>query len=150
MHLNIILQTTQPQELFVRGHALLLWDLLYTEHIRKLGVRPSLDTLTKHMMPVLDYIHSHYHQCISLNTLADMIHLSEGQFCRSFKHFTGMTPFQYINRYRILQGCQELYNTDKKITEVALNHGFNNISYFNRAFLKVMNMTPSEYRKRKN
>ena len=149
-HLNTILLTTQPRELFVRGHGLLLWDLLYTEHIRKLGVRPTLDTLAKHMMPVLDYIHSHYHQCISLNTLADMVHLSEGQFCRSFKHFTGMTPFQYINRYRILQSCQELNHTDKKITEIALNHGYNNISYYNRAFLKVMNMTPSEYRKRKN
>ncbi len=149
-HLTSVLQAVRPTELFVLGHALLLWDLLYTEHISKLGGRPSLDTLAKHMDPVLDYIHLHYNENLSLHTLANMVHLSEGQFCRSFKHFTGMTPFQYLNRHRILQSCQDLYHTDKKITEIAYSHGFNNISYYNRAFLKVMHMPPSEYRKRKN
>lgn len=149
-HLTTILQNEKPNELFVRGHALLLWDLLYTEHISKIAVRPSLDALTKQLTPALDYIHAHYTESFLLSTLSDMVHISEGQFCRCFKQFTGMTPFQYLNRYRILQSCQDLYHTDKKITEIASSHGFNNISYYNRAFLKVMHMPPSEYRKRKN
>ena len=89
----------------------------------------------------------HYSQTLSLAELASYVHLSEGQFCRTFKRFTGMTPFQYLVRYRILQSCHDLFSTDNKITDIATSHGFNNVSYYNRAFLKVMNITPTEYRK---
>ena len=88
-----------------------------------------------------------YHQNITLEELAEYAHLSEGQFCRSFKELTGMTPFRYLIRYRILQSCNQLLLTDKKVTEIALSCGFNNISYYNRAFFKIMRMTPTEYRK---
>lgn len=86
-------------------------------------------------------------QNITLEELAEYAHLSEGQFCRSFKELTGMTPFRYLIRYRILQSCNQLLLTDKKVTEIALSCGFNNISYYNRAFFKIMRMTPTEYRK---
>lgn len=84
---------------------------------------------------------------ITLKNLASCVHLSEGQFCRSFKLLTGLSPFRYLNRYRILQSCNELNHTNKKITDIATMNGFNNISYYNREFMKLMEMTPSEYRK---
>ena len=93
------------------------------------------------------FFSENYHQNITLEELAEYAHLSEGQFCRSFKELTGMTPFRYLIRYRILQSCNQLLLTDKKVTEIALSCGFNNISYYNRAFFKIMRMTPTEYRK---
>lgn len=49
-------------------------------------------------------------------------------------------------RYRILQSCHLLQETDKKIGEIANLTGFNNISYFNKVFLKTIGCTPKEYR----
>lgn len=145
--LHTVFFTGQKSELAIRGYSLLMWDLLYQNHVLKLEAPKSLLTLSKQLSPAITYIQTHYPYSISLGHLAKTVHLSEGQFCRVFKHLTGMTPFHYIIRYRILQSCNDLSTTDKKITDIATSHGFNNISYYNRAFLQLMNMTPSQYRK---
>lgn len=139
-------------ELFVRGQLLLLWNVFYQNHIAKIIIRDNTrnaisHTLSNQLQPVITFLQENYQQPITLEELASIIHLSEGQLCRSFKHLTGMSPFAYLVRYRILQSCRELSFTNKKITDIATTHGFNNISYYNRAFLKVMNMTPTEYRR---
>ena len=150
--LNNIFFSTNKSELFIRGQLLLLWNTFYHNHITKVKGQdmnqPSLNhNLADQLQPVIDYMQENYQQALTLDDLASTVHLSEGQFCRSFKHFTGMTPFAYLVRYRILQSCHDLSSTNKKITDIATTHGFNNISYYNRAFLKVMNLTPTEYRK---
>lgn len=146
--LHSIFFAESRNELYIRGLALLIWDTLYRNHITKIGVQKSLQTLSVQLAPAITYIQKHYQQTLSLEDLASTVHLSEGQFCRIFKHLTGMTPFHYLIRYRILQSCNALSNTNKKITDIATSHGFNNISYYNRAFIQLMNMTPSQYRKR--
>lgn len=146
--LHNIFFTRNGNELYIRGFALLIWDTLYRNHIIKIGVQKSLQTLSVQLSPAITYIQKHYQQTVTLEELASTVHLSEGQFCRVFKHLTGMTPFHYLIRYRILQSCNALSNTNKKITDIATLHGFNNISYYNRAFMQLMNMTPSQYRKR--
>lgn len=125
-----------------------MWDVLYQNHISKIGVEKSLQTLSAQLAPALSYIQQNYQQEVSLEELAFSVHLSKGQFCRIFKQLTGMTPFHYLVRYRILQSCNALICTDKKITDIATSHGFNNISYYNRAFIQLINMTPSQYRKK--
>ena len=52
----------------------------------------------------------------------------------------------HLNRLRIVKSCEMLLRTDKKITEIASLCGFNNISYFNRTFYKIMGISPSGYR----
>ena len=69
----------------------------------------------------------------SLADLAAASGLSKGHFCRVFKDVTGFTPFGYLNRVRI--------------ADISARCGFNNISYFNRAFKQIMKKNPSEYRK---
>ena len=145
--LNCIFFSGNKGELYLRGQLLLLWDIFYQNHIANIGTPHSSHSLSNQLQPSITCIHENYQQTISLEELAATVHLSEGQFCRAFKQFTGMTPFQYLVRYRILQSCRELTSTNKKITDIATTHGFNNISYYNRAFFKVMNMTPSDYRR---
>lgn len=153
--LHTLLFFELKEELLIRGHLLLLWNTLYQNHISiktkngsSTANRPNAShALPAQLQPVIDYMQKNYPQPITLEELASIIHLSEGQFCRSFKQLTGMTPFAYLVRYRILQSCHDLSSTNKKITDIATTHGFNNISYYNRAFLKVMNMTPTEYRR---
>ena len=151
-YLNNIFFSPAKEELFLRGQMLLLWNVFYQNHLINAVVQSHVRQNTNHtlsgqLQSVIHYIQENYQHPITLDELASIIHLSEGQFCRTFKHFTGMTPFQYLIRYRILQSCHELSTTNKKITDIATTHGFNNISYYNRAFFKVMNMTPSEYRR---
>ena len=67
---------------------------------------------------------------VSLADLANLIPMSEGQFCRVFKQQMKVSPMQYLLRYRILQSCRLLQDTEKKIGEIANLTGFNNISYF--------------------
>jgi len=140
------------EELFIRGQLLLLWNTFYQNHIAKANVhnanRPAINhALSEQLQPTINYMQENYQHPITLDELAGIVHLSEGQFCRTFKQLIGMTPFGYLVRYRILQSCHDLSTTNKKITDIATTHGFNNISYYNRAFLKVMNMTPTEYRR---
>lgn len=147
--LNDILNSNDPDELFIRGLSMLIWKELFQHHI----IMNTKDTAPiqhrEQLQVAIDYLQENFSSNITLDTLSKYAHLSEGQFCRSFKNLTGMSPFHYLIRYRILQSCNELLQTDRKITDIALSCGFNNISYYNRAFLKTMNMTPGEYRKTK-
>jgi AraC-like DNA-binding protein len=95
----------------------------------------------------INYIHTSYNEVITLNRLASLTNLSEGQFCRLFKILTGVTPFSYLNRYRVIKSCEYLGNSTKKIAEIATLCGFSNISYYNREFIKYIKITPSTYRK---
>lgn len=147
-YLQQIFREETTDELYVRGISLLIWNELYRHHILALDAPPALRTLSKQLSGAIAFLHGNYRRELTLEELANLVPLSEAQFCRSFKRLTGMTPFRYLIRYRILQSCTELSHTDKKVTDIALSCGFNNISYYNRAFLQIMNMTPSEYRKK--
>ena len=58
-----------------------------------------------------------------------------------------MTPFEYLNYFRISKSTELLWETDREISQIALQTGFNNISYFNRTFQRFMHMTPREFRR---
>lgn len=133
-------------ELCTRGRTLLLWDRLYHNHIAPLLLSLPRPTQTNQLSCAISFIEEHYSGNITLQELSDLVHLSEGQFCRTFKDFTGMSPIQYLVRHRVLRSCTELLQTQRKITDIALACGFNNVSYYNRAFLKLMKMTPGQYR----
>ena len=134
-------------DLYIQAHTLFIWNLLYKNIIINSNLTAINIYKSEQLSSALNYIHEHYKTNISLDALAELAHLSKGQFCRSFKELTGMSPFHYLIRYRILQSCNELLQTNRKITDIALTNGFNNVSYYNRAFLKFMGMTPKEYRK---
>lgn len=96
---------------------------------------------------VLNYIHEHYPEPLKLNDLASEINMSEGHFCRFFKQMVQKTPIDYMNNYRIQKSSKLLENTDKKIVDIAMDVGFDNLSYFITVFKKQKNCTPSQYRR---
>lgn len=132
----------------VIGFSMVIWHLFYQHHISQFCKDSTQKRLTEQMEKVFSHIHAHYGDEIGLGELAKMAHLSESQFCRSFKKLTGVSPFAYLNRYRIMQSCRFLLKTDKKISEIGMVCGFNTVSYFNREFLKIINMPPSIYRQK--
>lgn len=140
-------QNIAEWELFFHGTLFNIWYILYTKHIENMNLHTNHEKLSKQLNQSIQWIHNQYHHEITLQHLASLSHLSEGAYCRSFKQLTGFTPFTYIIRFRIKKSLELLTETDKKVTEIALLCGFNSISHFNRAFLKYVNTTPSEYRK---
>lgn len=100
----------------------------------------------KRLKDVLNYIEEHYSEAISLEEMARTAGLSSRYFCRFFRKMTQCTPTEYLNYYRIESACEQLADTQTSITEVALNCGFNDISYFIKAFHRAKGVTPKQYK----
>ncbi|MEK6796158.1 MAG: helix-turn-helix transcriptional regulator [Spirochaetota bacterium] len=81
-----------------------------------------------------------------LTVMAERAGIAPANFSRTFRDRTGKPPFEYINHLRIQRSCILLKRTDRSILDIAYDVGYNNLSFFNRYFRKVMNMSPREYR----
>jgi AraC-like DNA-binding protein len=99
------------------------------------------------IQPALLHIHEHYMQNINITELTDLCQLSQTHFRRIFHDVMGCSPLDYLNSYRIKQACINLRLTNESILNIALQVGFHTISSFNRQFLAIVGITPSEYRK---
>lgn len=95
---------------------------------------------------IVDYIDNHYNESFKILDLAEMNGYSPNYLSNIFKRYTGESIAQYTIGRRIDAACYLLAETDKTISEIATSCGFDNISYFNRAFLKRMGTTPGKYR----
>ena len=95
---------------------------------------------------VIDYIHHNLGCKITVSSLARLCSYSEYYFMNFFKKYTGMTCTQYINAQRLDLAAFYLRNKDIAIMDIAMEVGFDNISYFNKRFKETYNMTPKEYR----
>ena len=97
---------------------------------------------------VLQYIAEHYREKIKVADLAGLSGFSESYFMSFFKQYVGMSCIQYINHYKIQKAAHALEETSQPVMEIAMDHGFDNISYFNLQFRKEFGMTPREFRSR--
>ena len=88
-----------------------------------------------------------YAKTISIKYVADLCGFSESHFMKLFKELTGMSFTAYLVNYRLELSAKQLRETDEKIIDIATNCGFNNHSYFTRAFLKKYGLTPAKYRR---
>ena len=94
----------------------------------------------------LQYIAEHYREKIRVADLAGLSGFSESYFMSFFKQYVGMSCIQYINHYRVQKAAHALEETSQPVMEIAMDHGFDNISYFNLQFRKEFGMTPREFR----
>ncbi|WP_267405170.1 MULTISPECIES: AraC family transcriptional regulator [unclassified Chryseobacterium] len=99
------------------------------------------------MGTIYDYIHENYDKNPNVNIIAENVNLSTPAFCRYFKKQTNMTFTDFVNNYRINQ-AKLLLLQNEGITEVCFQVGFESLSYFNKLFKKLMNETPSEFKKK--
>ena len=140
-------QEMEKNELLIKSNLLRIWHYLCLDaEATSFTLKKKDDERVRMIKQILQYIQENYARNLTLCGLAAYFHMSEGQFCRIFKQTMKMSPMQYLMRYRILQSCRLLQDTDKKIGEIANLSGFNNISYFNKVFLQTIGCTPREYR----
>jgi AraC-like DNA-binding protein len=98
---------------------------------------------------VCSYIQNNYANKITLKEMADLIYVTESNFCKFFKKATGKTYSDYLNEMRIDEASRLLLHSEKTINQIAFECGFETLSYFNKVFLNKKKMTPSNYRKGK-
>lgn len=95
----------------------------------------------------LELIENHYNTTITLDQLSKAAGMSAKYFCKFFQDMTHKSPMNYLNFYRIERACFQLLNSDASIIEIAMNCGFNDLSYFIKTFRKYKGITPAKYRK---
>lgn len=96
---------------------------------------------------VLYHVQNSYAQNITIKQAAALCGFSESHFMKLFKELTGMSFTAYLVNYRLELSAKQLIETEQKIIDIATNCGFNNHSYFTRAFLRKYNLTPAKYRR---
>lgn len=95
---------------------------------------------------VLSYIEKNYASKLTLEDIAESIHLCKGECSRIFKKYMNISLFEFILQYRIEKSIDYLTNTKFTITEIAENVGFNDSSYFTKVFRTKKGCSPSKFR----
>jgi len=109
----------------------------------------EINPLNRHRIEsVHRYVREHLGADISQAHLAATLDLSPPAFSRFFRAATGQTFVGFVNLLRIGEACRLLGNGQCSVTEIALECGYQNISNFNRQFLALKGMNPSEFRRR--
>lgn len=107
-----------------------------------------VDNVNKHqsrLQKIFSYVELHYKNEIEISDVADLVNISVPSFCNYFKKTTQITFTEFVNRYRIQKACVLLID-DKTIAGVCFECGFNNVTYFNKIFKRIMGKTPSEFK----
>ena len=137
--------------LVVKSLLLMLLALLYRQFESIEGyseeIRQFQNGYVK-IAPAIRYMEEHYKENIPLALLAREVHMSVNYFSSYFSQTMDCTVSEYLIRLRLKNASVLLATTDNSILSIALESGFDNISYFNRVFRKAFGMTPREYRKK--
>ena len=96
----------------------------------------------------LSHLERNIHREVNLEELASIAHMSRRSFLRVFQSATGTSPLAWVIEQRINRACNLLRHTDRRITEIAFDVGFNDSNYFTRQFTKATGFSPRNYRLR--
>jgi AraC family transcriptional regulator len=103
---------------------------------------------TKKLQQAIDYIQAHLDEKLSLESIALELNLSVHYFCELFTQSTGIPPYKYVLQQRVDRAQQLLKNSQKSLSEIALDCGFADQSHLSRHFTKLTRISPKKYRDR--
>lgn len=96
---------------------------------------------------MLNCIHCLFDKELTTADIAASASVSESECLRCFRKTIGTTPIQYLKKYRIQQAAKLLMETNQKVSDIAVSCGFQDMSYFTKAFREQLGCTPTQYRK---
>lgn len=103
---------------------------------------------TEAIRPALEYMAQNFREDITVEQLAELVHLSKSHFMRCFRKAVGIGAIEHLTQLRIQAACEALGDGGEQIADIAFACGYSNLSNFNRQFLKRVGCSPKEYRKR--
>jgi len=97
------------------------------------------------MNHIYKYVMDNFREQISVEDIANMVHMTTTSFCRFFKQRTNKPFIQYVNEIRVGYACKLLLEEKYNISQIAYESGFENLSNFNKQFKKIKNLTPRQF-----
>ncbi|MFJ8516699.1 AraC family transcriptional regulator [Lysinibacillus xylanilyticus] len=135
-------------ELKVWRELLVIWETILSQSMLTEEILdPAIIVQHDRAKEMLDYLHAHYQEKISLENLAAHVFLSREECSRFFKKMVGMTPFTYLLHYRLRKSMELLRGREQSITTIATTTGFSTVSYYIEKFKKYTGYSPHVYRK---
>jgi AraC-like DNA-binding protein len=111
----------------------------------------SQDNFKKDLVDLsVDFMRKNIAKALTLEEIASSINLSVSHYSNLFRKKTGYSPVVYFNHLKVQHACQYLQFTSLRVNEISLKLGIDDPYYFTRMFTRVMGMSPSQYRTRKN
>jgi AraC-like DNA-binding protein len=109
-------------------------------------VSREVEDLNRRLLRARDAMDRAYAEPLDVRGVAAVAHMSEAHFIRSFRAAFGETPHRYLQRRRVERSMFLLRETDRSITDICLDVGFNSLGTFSRTFREIVGETPSGYR----
>lgn len=127
-----------------------IWHILYQNtDVEHMGKKENYSASSQaRLQLMMQYIHQKSAYNISLSDIADQAKVSKSTALNLFQRYLGISPVTYLINYRLQEAAKLLASTEKKITVISKDTGFDSVDYFCKAFKKYYKLTPTEYRKK--
>jgi AraC-like DNA-binding protein len=109
-------------------------------------VSRDVEDFNRRLLRARDAMDRTYAEPLDVRAVAAVAHVSEAHFIRSFRAVFGETPHRYLQRRRVERSMFLLRETDRSITDVCFDVGFNSLGTFSRTFREIVGETPTAYR----
>jgi len=151
-HRLVKLSTIEDEFLAVQEFFSILYELSKFDDARELATssfaKVEVESESKRILKVKNYIDEHYKDEINLEQLADLVGMTSTSFSRYFKQRTGKNFLEYIIDIRLGHAARMLIDTTDSISEICWRTGFNTLTNFNRLFRKRKGCNPTEFREK--
>jgi AraC-like DNA-binding protein len=104
------------------------------------------EELNRRLLRARDAMDRAYAEPLNVAAVAAVAHMSQAHFSRTFRQVFGETPHRYLQRRRVERSMFALRETDRDITSICLDIGFNSLGTFSRTFREIVGVPPSQYR----
>ncbi len=108
----------------------------------------AVEELNRRMLRARDAMDRAYARPLDIRTLAQIAHVSEAHFIRTFRASFAETPHRYLQRRRLERAMYLLRATDRSVTDICLDVGFTSLGTFSRSFHDIVGESPAAYRGR--
>ena len=127
-----------------------IWHILYQNtDVEHMGKKENYSASSQaRLQLMMQYIHQKFAYNISLSDIADQAKVSKSTALNLFQRYLEISPVTYLINYRLQEAAKLLASTEKKVTVISKDTGFDSVDYFCKAFKKYYKLTPTEYRKK--
>jgi len=108
----------------------------------------AMEERNRRMLRARDEMDRAFARPLDVRAVARVAHVSEAHFSRQFRATFGETPHRYLQRRRVERAMELLRESERPVTEICLDVGFNSLGTFSRTFSEIVGEPPSAYRAR--